>query len=265
MQEGFLRIAQISDTHLFSDPERSLLGVKPQVSFQAVFELLKNDPIKPDLILLTGDLSQDETAQSYRILADKFSELDIPIYFVPGNHDEDTVLIDNFTGKNIFPQKQIIVKDWQIILLNSHKSGCIEGFLRQSELDYLQECLQQYPQYHTIIAIHHHPVPVGSRWIDKYALTNASAFWNTVEKLNHVKMVLFGHVHQLFEQKKSGIHCYAVPSTCFQFKGHSQNFAIEKLPPGYRWLDLYNDGTFKTGISRIQQYIGEFDENATGY
>jgi len=106
---------------------------------------------------------------------------------------------------------------------------------------------------------------VGSEWIDKLGVQNADEFWKIISHYPNVKAVFFGHIHQVNQQTVHGIACYSVPSTCIQFKTNQNQFGLEKLPPGYRWINLYDDGHIETGVERIADYIGEFDENAKGY
>ena len=54
-----LRIVQLSDCHLFADESGKLLGLNTQFSLDKVLELVRREQPNPDLILATGDLSQD--------------------------------------------------------------------------------------------------------------------------------------------------------------------------------------------------------------
>lgn len=262
--DGAFRIVQISDIHLFEEPEKVLLGVNTTESFDAAIQLLKMDQ-KPDLIILSGDLSQDGSIASYLRVAEKLKEFAIPTYYVLGNHDEANTLHETYPLENITHHKHIVLKNWHIILLNSQNVGAVDGSLDRIQLNFLQHCLQMYPEHYAIIVFHHHPIPVGSVWLDRLGLTNADEFWLILRSFPKVHTILFGHVHQEHEGKKNGIQYYSAPSTCIQFKRKSDEFALEKLPPGYRWVDLFPDGSLKTGVSRAPEYIGEFDEGAKGY
>jgi Icc protein len=77
--------------------------------------------------------------------------------------------------------------------------------------------------------------------------------------------VVWGHVHQAFEQRRNEVLLLATPSTCLQFLPGSERFAVEQIPPGYRWLDLYPDGSLKTGIERLPHMPGTIDLSARGY
>lgn len=64
-----LRLVQITDTHLFADPSDTLKGVATQASLDTVIDTCRIEHPTPDLILLTGDLSQDGSNATYRRIA----------------------------------------------------------------------------------------------------------------------------------------------------------------------------------------------------
>lgn len=265
MSQGPLRIIQISDTHIFSDKDKALLGVQTQKSLEGVLARLKEDAKRFDFIIHSGDLTQDYSEPAYVRVADMLSQFNVPIYCVPGNHDDPKVMAQVYPLGLISNDRHIVTKNWQLILLDSHKPGAVEGYLSHGQLTYLQHCLHTYPEHHAIVLFHHQPLPVGSRWLDNLGLTNAKELWDIISRFPKLKTVLFGHVHQEFETIVNGIHCYSTPSTCFQFMRNQDHFGLEHLPPGYRWIELYDDGSMKTGVTRTSHYIGVFDLEAKGY
>lgn len=262
--ESPLRIIQISDIHMFADKGSSLMGVDTSDSFAAVIDLLKNEK-KIDIIILSGDLSQDGSKVSYMNIAEALKDFNIPIYFVPGNHDDVHRMAQVYPLNSISKHKHIILKDWHLILLNSQVPEHVEGHLDASQISYMQHCLQTYPEHHAIVLFHHHPFPIGCQWLDEIGVKNADEFWHAVSHYPKVSTVLFGHIHQVVEREYQGIQCYSAPSTCFQFRRQHDTFGIEKLNPGYRWIDLYEDGKIETGVVRTAEYIGIFDPNSKGY
>jgi len=40
---------------------------------------------------------------------------------------------------------------------------------------------------------------------------------------------------------------------------------VDEIPPGYRWLELYPDGSLQTGIKRLANIPGRIDLSARGY
>jgi Icc protein len=259
------RVVQLSDLHLYADQEKTLLGVNTYQSFSATLDLLKKDSTPPDLILLTGDLAQDNSELAYQAVKDAFNSFSTPIHYIPGNHDDISLMTRVLPSANFSSLKQIILGPWQFILLNSQKPHAVEGYIDDAQFNFLENCLQMYPHHHAIIVFHHQPVPVGVTWLDKIGLTNADKLWETLARYPHVHTLLFGHVHQAHVGEKNGIPYYSTPSTCIQFKRNCVDFALEELPPAYRWIDLYPNGDLKTDICRTSHYMGVFDANAKGY
>lgn len=259
------RIVQISDIHLFADKKTELLGVNTYQSFQALLDLVKSAATQPDIILLTGDCSQDHSQKAYEYIAEAFDALAIPVYYVPGNHDDLQFMQLTLPSATIFDTKHILLESFQLILLNSQKEKAVEGYLPRAQLDFLEECLKKHPTHHAILAFHHQPVPIGATWLDRIGLQNADELWEILAQYPNTHTILFGHIHQEFETTKNGINCFSTPSTCIQFKRNSPEFALDELPPAYRWIDLYSDGSLKTGVCRAAEYVGVFDAEAKGY
>lgn len=265
MLKSPLRVIQLSDSHLFADKEKSLLGVQTEKSFTAVVDAIKKEHARPDCIIFSGDISQDGSKESYIRFANIISSLDIPIYCIPGNHDDRIPLNKVFPYKNLSSDKQIIIGPWQFILLDSHKPGAVEGYLQKGQFDFLRDCLEKQPDSYSVIILHHHPIHIGVSWLDKLGLDNANQFWDVLNQFPQVKAVLFGHVHQAHQGEKNGIPYFSAPSTCIQFKPNRKDFELDALPQGYRLLEFYPDGQFQTRISRLEKYIGKFDKDAKGY
>ena len=258
-----VKIIQISDLHLFANTDGELLGVKTQKSFEAVLDFVRKEPM--DLIILTGDMTQDGSATSYLRLANMISSLNVPVYFLPGNHDNPIALEQVYPHNMITNNRHVLLKKWQIILLSSQIPGRVEGHLDESQFRYMKRQIEENPSLYTIVMFHHQPVPVGCAWLDNLGVKNADEFWDKVTQFPQVQNVIFGHVHQEFETIYRNIHCYSAPSTCIQFKRNQDAFGLENLPPGFRWIHLYDDGHLETGVRRVEEYVGVFDEMAKGY
>jgi 3',5'-cyclic-AMP phosphodiesterase len=63
--------------------------------------------------------------------------------------------------------------------------------------------------------------------------------------------MVWGHVHQQHDSLRRGVRMLATPSTCAQFLPHSEQFAIDAAPPGYRCLSLHADGRIETEVRRV--------------
>jgi 3',5'-cyclic-AMP phosphodiesterase len=102
-----------------------------------------------------------------------------------------------------------------------------------------------------LIFLHHNVLSVGSAWLDKYTLRNAQDFWSVVDRCAKVKAIICGHVHQEYAAKHGNVDFFATPSSAWQFAPNNAAFKLDVMMPGYRYLDLYPDGSYKTAVVRV--------------
>src|SRR5690606_5938432 len=90
-----LRLIQITDTHLYRDPNAELLGLNTQQSFDEILDLIASThaDADADVILGTGDIAQDASVQSYHRFAAGVARLNAPFYWIPGNHDSRKTML----------------------------------------------------------------------------------------------------------------------------------------------------------------------------
>ncbi len=248
-----LLVAQITDTHLFAEPDRTWKGLSTAHTLKAVLEHLQQIQPQPDLLLLTGDLSQDETPQSYELLASLIAPLNIPTYWIPGNHDNLQVMQPILDKPPISPERSWNLGNWQFLLLSSVEAGCDGGKLSPESLDWLDSQLQQTGDRAVMIALHHHPLAIASEIMDGMMLHNADEFLAIVDRYPQVKIVLCGHIHQEFHQQRGSVTYLGTPSTCIQLLPKSSPIILDQIPPGFRLLELAIDGTWNTKVERVAQ------------
>lgn len=260
-----LLIAQITDMHLFADEQQKLLGLPTNHSFQTVVKRLISLQPQPNLLLLTGDLSQDGTLKSYEHVRDLLIPLGIPTYWVPGNHDCCSNMEQVLDYTPISSRKAFVWTDWRFLLINSSVPGREHGHLSPETLDWLDFQLELVGDaLPAVVALHHPPFCVNCNWLDSSKLQNSEKLFAILARYPQVKLVLFGHIHQAFSHIHNGIHYLGCPSTSIQFKQHSPNFALEDEGLGFRLLNLYADGSWETRIERLA-YEYQLDLAATGY
>ncbi|MEE2730004.1 MAG: 3',5'-cyclic-AMP phosphodiesterase [Pseudomonadota bacterium] len=259
-----IRIIQLSDCHLFKSTEGKLLGLNTEQSLSLVMDLIKEEQPAIDLVLATGDLSQDGSSESYARFHQWMASFSSPVYWLPGNHDLTDIMSNHQAAKRMSPCV-IDAGGWQVIMLDSTIRGKVPGNFADSELRFLEKSLQASQGKHVLIALHHQPVPVGSAWLDQQIVGNAAEFFKVVDQFSNVRSIIWGHVHQVFETERKGVKLMSVPSTCVQFLPNSQDFAVDKESPGYRWIDLNPDGTLDSGVSRVTGVEFVVDYSVKGY
>ena len=253
-------ILHISDSHLFADQQVELKGMRTRDSFRAVLEHAHASYPAPDAIILGGDMAQDESAQAYRLVADMLYEYEwrVPVMISPGNHADLGLLQANLipaleAGSSYSDHLQLGA--WQVISLNTHEKGSVGGYLSEGELARLESILSLSAGMHTLIALHHHPVPIASRWLDEIGLRNRHALWDMIAAYPQVKALLCGHIHQELDALHQGVRVLGTPSTCIQFAPGNDDFGMDAVSPGYRWLGLADDGVLETDVRRIEGFI----------
>jgi Icc protein len=260
-----IRVLQITDTHLFADSNGCLLGLNTEQSLQAVIAQVRVNHLQSDLILATGDLTHDGTPAAYQRIFSHLESFELPVFCLPGNHDEALTLQQSLNDGLIQYVEHAHHGNWHFIFLDSTIPDSEKAHLTQESLQTLEKHLQSAPDTNTLICLHHQPVPTGSEWLDTMAVDNASEFLALLEKHSQVRGVLWGHVHQQFDGRYKNIKLMSSPSTCIQFLPGSKDFAVDAATPGYRWLELYPDGRIETGVERLDVLPGRIDMASSGY
>lgn len=260
------RIIQITDPHLGGSRDQVMLGINSFQSFELVVDLVKQEQGQEfDRILSSGDISFDQSEQSYRDFIELVEPFGRPISWLPGNHDNPAVM-SGITDVPLLEHNRVVdLGDWQLILLNTNTPGEIGGELQPSELELLSSALKGANGKLSMISMHHHPVSVGCDWMDPQQLANASCFFDIIRQYPGAEVLLWGHVHQEFDDQQNNLRLLATPSTCHQFEPNQQQFMIGTQLPGYRWIDLYPNGRIETGVSRIKSTPFEIDYRSKGY
>jgi len=258
-----IKLVQITDSHLGINHGDPLLSMNPDESLVDVLNLINTQQAEIDLILATGDIANDSSLSAYQRFYTTVSDhLLAPMVWLPGNHDDHDMM------EAILPDSKhqlIVFESWAILLLDSHVPGEIHGNFSQSELDFLAQSLSSHLDKYVLISFHHQPVPIGSQWMDRYIVQNAHSFWEVISPYSNVKGVLWGHVHQEFSESHNDVHLLSTPSTCIQFAPNQDDFMVEDTMPGYRWLELHDDGSIKTGVERVVTKDYGIDFESRGY
>ena len=255
-------IIQITDTHLLKDPKEEFVQVNPEHGFHAVMDDIRKNFPHIDAIIHTGDLAQNAKTETYQRYLDYMQQFAVPFFQVPGNHDD----IEKFPFATALPEPTVVdLGAWQIILLNSAVTGKIDGWFDHEHLERLDTLLENNQDRHVILACHHHPFSMHSKWIDQHILKNTTDLKQILSKYNHVKLVVFGHVHQESVNAWHNTEFLSTPSTFVQFKPRSDDFAFDDIAPGYRCLHLKSDGQYSTKVYRLKDYNPKINKEISGY
>lgn len=241
-----LRIIQLSDCHVSADRSATYRGLNAERNLAGLLPVIRR--WQPDLLLLTGDVSEDASPVSYGRVSALLDSIGAPVLALPGNHDDPAVM------RRYFPRGPWDgplfhgARGWQLALLDSTAPGRIDGVLSRSQLAALKQGLQRSSSDHLLIALHHQPAPVGSPWIDRYPLDDAEWLFGLLDREPRLRAILFGHVHHAIGVERNGIPLLGAPSSVANSLPGREKFTLDVGGPACRWLRLGAGGGIETGI-----------------
>ncbi|STX52396.1 3',5'-cyclic adenosine monophosphate phosphodiesterase CpdA [Legionella busanensis] len=241
-----LKLLQITDLHLFASNDKRIFGIDSNNRFKQVITHIKQHELHDtDAIILTGDLSQDETRESYQHILMAFKEFKIPVYWIPGNHDNLLLMQSVFASSSILQYKRVLnCKYWHFIFLNTAIPSQGVGYLNEEELFIITEEIKKLEEPKKIALImHHHPAYINTPLMDQYGLKNQSQFWQKLIN-SPVQLIICGHVHGHYSFEYQNITIECAPATCFQIKKGAIDLKIENLI-GYK-CHIFKDKTYQS-------------------
>ncbi len=236
------RLVQLSDCHLSHDASATYRGEDADGWLARVVDYCRG--LKPDGVVLSGDVAEDGSVEAYQRVVKKLDGLAERMAWLPGNHDDRSVMSQVFDPVGYHCGPVLDWGGWQIVLLDSAWPGHPEGHLDDERLKPLDELHDRQP---ALVFVHHQPLPVGAPWIDKLALMNPDRLWSRLNN-SSVRAVAFGHVHQVFEAEKDGITCLSAPSTVANSVARTDEFELRDDLPRARWFQLMEDGRWDSGL-----------------
>ena len=248
-----MNIVQITDLHLSKDKGNELYNINTYNSAKIIIEYISKCKKNVDYLIITGDISEDSTMQSYSHLLDLLKPIKSDIYLMAGNHDSyeqiklccsrSTVKSDLFFSNDA----------WVVFMFNTKKEHSPNGFLKRDEIELFKKLLYDYPNKNFMVFLHHHPVLIGSESMDTMIIENSQLLIDLIKSHNNIKGVSWGHIHNVFETKINNAKLFSSPSTCFQSQPKSKKFTIDfNSHPGYRIINLNEKGVIETSVVRVK-------------
>ena len=246
-----MKLIQITDCHIKKNNDDLIYGVNPRERLTEIIKYIKINQKEFDFILLTGDISDDGSIESYKFVADLFISLSKEIYFINGNHDCKNNMLSVFSNYDLFHHLQDFqYKSWIFIGVDSSVKAKDYGFISDIELNKLNISLIKSEKSNNNVAVvtHHHPVSVHTPLIDDCLIKNGPDFIKAIENHNVVKLIITGHVHNDYSINIEKIKLETGPATCVQFiaGGSNENTDIDKIKYGYKIYNLEENGTYYT-------------------
>ena len=161
--------------------------------------------LKPDLVVVAGDLTSEGYAPQFRQAARYLERLSgLEMVVIPGNHDLMNVGFLHF--RDSFGKSDSVVRipfrpsgggnpsKWStIVAVNSSKPDLAEGEVGHTKYDWIREAYE-WPDDYRVFVIHHHLVPIPGTGRERNIVWDAGDVLALLTELD-VDLVLSGHKH----------------------------------------------------------------------
>lgn len=179
-------LVQLSDIHVGSQFQEDV--------FHTVIKEVNS--LKPDAIIVTGDLTNTGLIKEYKKCKELLSKLKSPtIICISGNHDYRNTGYLHF--KKFFPFKAIneLKENVVVVTIGTARPDRDEGEVGYRQNLWLERTMKKYKNKITILAMHHHIVGIPDTGSDRVTIIDAGDVLRTILATD-VDLVLCGHRHR---------------------------------------------------------------------
>lgn len=259
-----MHFIHISDTHIGTGKNFRLYDISTYAAAEKLMQTIQGLPVQPDFVLHTGDVAAVRGEESsYRLAEELFSRLELPIYYVSGNHDISLHMNKMLT----FGKKETLISDpaWnayqfdrqgvRFMVLDAKGPDAIDphGVVPEEQLRILEKEISE-STVPLIVAIHFPALTLDSIWVDRdMLLLNGDTLHRILIKGAHrIRAIFTGHVHRGMQVMQDGILYSTVGSSFLQFfswpgmehAGHDQQ------PVGF-----FNFVTIKENKTIVKEHV----------
>lgn len=226
-----MKILQLTDLHVSSVLDGSPLDRTDRV--ERCVKSINLHHSDADICILTGDLADDGSMQSYGLLKEILSDLTVPVLSTIGNHDLRKNFLDSFPDnprdENGFVQATTEIGGTRIIVLDTVAEGKIYGWLCEKRMRWLDRELVNSGEKNVYVFMHHPAFPFGLRHHEKIGLVQSQEFIRTCTRHGNVKRIFAGHAHTEANVRAGNLYM----SIC---RGVSQHLLFDQASPNARYI-----------------------------
>ena len=269
-----LHFVHISDTHLGHKRDWVAFGNNPFGNLSRVVEAINGLPTAPRFVIHTGDVANHETEVAYELAAEAFSQINVPIYFVTGNHDirqymrkhlEMGPKEDGLSSSDLNCYR-FAYQDERFLVLDSsqpYEEVGHFGKVSDDQLNFVRAEVCRENGSLTVF-IHHSPHDLDSRWYtrDVGMLNGHELHEALLPARDRLRGVFFGHVHRGTHIHKDGIAYISVGSTFCQLNYWPDEQELDfddAHPPCFNFVTFHSDRTIVKEHSVARNGYGVVD------
>lgn len=258
-------IAHLSDPHLAPQGElyQSILDTTPRFA-EALTQAAAH---APDLLILSGDLSEQGDPESYAIARDLLAALPCPVLAIPGNHDDREAFRTGLSGlSNLVPLPAtgplhaIAEGPVRVIGLDVTVPGKHHGRVTPDHADWLDAALRTAPDTPTLLVLHQPPYATSMGFIDDYRCFGEELLAGVMADQPQVIRLLAGHVHRFTLTSFVGRPSLTAPSvaTSLALRLEPEDEPASVAVPAAFLLHLWRDGGLVSHLQAVGRYPGPY-------
>jgi 3',5'-cyclic-AMP phosphodiesterase len=229
-------IAQLSDLHV------GAFNFREEVLLESINKI---NGLKPDLVIVTGDITNNGYYLEYLKAAEYLELVKSPMMVVPGNHDARHV--GNETFEEVLKQRRGTLsnetEDLMVIGLDSSEPDLDYGKIGRSQQLWMEKKLEKAysNNQYKVIALHHHIIPVPKTGRERNVLADAGDVLFSLIK-GKADLVISGHKHVP--------HYWHLENTTFVTAGTVSSLKL-------RGKDVNSFNTYNIQDDTIEIYLNE--------
>ena len=261
-------IAQLSDPHLRPKGVLYQGVVDSNAQFEAAIGQLNRLSPQPDLVLISGDITEEAAPAEYALARELIAAIRQPLLVIPGNHDEREAFRRSFADLGSIPEP----------------ARCISrpaNSVRCGSLAWTSQCpvfitaisttrrrfgwnmqLAAEPDRPTIVMMHQPPFATGISYVDDYWCRNGERLAGLIARFPHVERVACGHVHRFMQVRFGGTLLCTAPSTASAIAlrlDADAEPASYLEPPAFLLHHWKEDAGLVTHLVPVGTFPGPFD------
>ncbi len=253
-------IAQISDTHIRVPKQNDIKGLERINLFKKCVEDINTLSVVPDVVIHTGDLTDNGLPDEYSLAKNILSNLDIPFYLTPGNRDGSRNMINAYADEltdlmdNNFMIYAINEYPIRLISLDSLAPLGPKGDITKIKLKILEKILNQVPDKPSLIFMHHPPFNVSNfgKPIVEYNQPNSIyKLYDVLKNHKQIVGIFCGHIHRSYTKNIYSFKGSVVPPIAVDL-AYEKSSVFQTAPqPLYHLHNIQMGSTFETVPRRL--------------
>ena len=245
-------VAQLSDTHLIVPGSPGRYCDEKLIALEKCIEDINNLDTLPDVVIHTGDLSNNGSNEELLLAKKYLDKLVVPYYVTPGNKDCADNLIEVFAeqlddvvmgGPITYLVDKFPIK---LVSLDTTTSLHNRGLLNFKKIAAIDKILSMNQNEPVIIFSHHPPFNLSSDSSPHFEFVNKNSlelFDELVDRHPQIVALFCGHYHRPIRKNMGLFDANIAPPVCnlIDYSGtktdlnHIGNFQLHKFGRGHEY------------------------------